>query len=682
MAESRNRLATETSPYLLQHADNPVHWWPWGEEALAEAKRSNRPILLSVGYAACHWCHVMAHESFESPDVAALMNELFVNIKVDREERPDVDAIYMQALQVLGEPGGWPLTMFCTPAGEPFWGGTYFPYPARYGRPSFLDVLRGVSQAFNDKPDEVETNRAGLLQALQRKAANKAVEFKGDGPPIPMELLDRIAQRIAEECDQAWGGLGQAPKFPSPYLFEMLWRGWLRDRDNARLFQSVTVTLDRMCQGGIYDHLGGGFARYATDNEWLIPHFEKMLYDNAQLVDLLTLVWQETKSPLYATRIAETCDWLLREMVADDGGFAATYDADSEGVEGKFYVWDEAEIDAVLGDDAAFFKQVYDVTAQGNWEHHTILHRNRAPALLSEAEEQRLAGLRTRLKAVRDKRVWPGWDDKVLADWNGLMIAALANAAVVFQRDDWLAAAERAWRFAMDRMRDAHGRLFHSWRIGKRLHRGTLDDYANMARAGIALFEATGEGRHLDEVKSLVAVIDRHFADDAAGGYFITADDAADLIVRTKHCHDNAAPAGNGTLAGVFARLWVLDGDETWRDKAERQLAAFAGELEGNFFPLMTLLNSYELLQRAMELVIVGDLASPDSEALRRAVYGQSLPNKIVRRLAPDAALPTHHPAAGKGLVGGKPALYVCHGMSCRAPIVDAGEVQGALSST
>ena len=679
MADSRNRLATETSPYLLQHAGNPVHWWPWGEEALAEAKRTNRPILLSVGYAACHWCHVMAHESFESEDVAAVMNELFVNIKVDREERPDVDAIYMQALQVLGEPGGWPLTMFCTPAGEPFWGGTYFPYPARYGRPSFLDVLRGVSQAFHDKPDEVETNRAGLLQALQRKAGNKAVEFKGDGPPIPMELLDRIAQRIAEECDPAWGGLGQAPKFPSPYLFEMLWRGWLRDRNNARLFQSVTVTLDRMCQGGIYDHLGGGFARYATDNEWLIPHFEKMLYDNAQLVDLLTLVWQETKSPLYATRVAETCDWVLREMVAEGGGFAATYDADSEGVEGKFYVWDEAEIDAVLGADAAFFKQVYDVTAQGNWEHHTILHRNRAPALLGEAEERRLAALRAKLKAVRDKRVWPGWDDKVLADWNGLMIAALANAAVVFQRDDWLAAAERAWRFVMDRMRDEHGRLFHSWRIGKRLHRGTLDDYANMARAGIALFEATGEGRHLDEAKSLISVLDRHFADDAAGGYFITADDAADLIVRTKHCHDNAAPAGNGTLLGVFARLWVLDGDDAWRGKAERQLAAFAGELEGNFFPLMTLLNGYETLQSATELVIVGDLASANTEALRRAVYVQSLPNKIVRRLSPDAALPAHHPAAGKGLVGGRPALYVCHGMSCRAPIIDAGEVQAAL---
>ena len=666
-----NRLSAETSPYLLQHARNPVHWWAWGEEALAEARRTNRPILLSVGYAACHWCHVMAHESFESPEVAAVMNELFVNIKVDREERPDVDAIYMQALHILGEQGGWPLTMFCTPDGEPFWGGTYFPYPARYGRPSFVDVLKGVAQAFRDKPQDIETNRAGLLKALREKAANKAIEIKGPGPLIPLGLLDQIAQRMAEECDPVWGGFGQAPKFPSPYLFKAIWRAWLRDRPKTRLFDAVAVTLDRMCQGGIYDHLGGGFARYATDAEWLIPHFEKMLYDNAQLIDLLVLVWQETVSPLYAQRIAETCDWTLREMVAESGGFAATYDAYSEGVEGKFYVWNEAEIDSVLGADAAFFKQVYDVTPGGNWEHHTILHRNRAPKLLSEAEEQRLGALRARLKAVRDKRVWPGWDDKVLADWNGLMIAALANAATVFRRDDWLAAAIRAWRFVMDAMRDEHGRLFHSHRAGKRLHRGTLDDYANMARAGLAVCEATGETRYLYEAKALVAVLDQHFADAEAGGYFITADDAADLIVRNKHCHDNAVPAGNATLVGVFVRLWVLTGDQAWHDKAARQVAAFAGELQGNFFPLMTLLNNYELLQSATELVIVGNPEDPATEALRRAVYDKSLPNKVVRRLAPDTTLPPDHPAVGKGLVGGKPALYVCRNMTCEAPITD-----------
>jgi uncharacterized protein len=667
-----NRLGSETSPYLLQHADNPVHWWPWGEAALAEAERTNRPILLSVGYAACHWCHVMAHESFESPEVAAVMNALFVNIKVDREERPDVDAIYMQALQVLGEQGGWPLTMFCTPRGEPFWGGTYFPTPARYGRPAFVDVLKGVAQTFRERPQDIETNRAGLLDALRNRARNKAVAFEGDGPPLPLALLDQVANRIVQGCDMSWGGFGQAPKFPSPYVFELMWRGWLRDRSNTKLHDAVTVTLDRMGQGGIYDHLAGGFARYATDNEWLIPHFEKMLYDNAQLIDLLCLVWQETRSPLYAARIAETCDWTLREMVAESGGFAASYDADSEGVEGKFYVWDAAEIDSALGpEDGPFFRRAYDVTPEGNWEHHTILHRNRSPALLSEAEEQRLAALRAKLKAVRDRRVWPGWDDKVLADWNGLMIAALANAAAVFQRDDWLAAATRAWRFIMDTMRDESGRLFHSHRAGKRLHRGTLDDYANMARAGVALFEVTGEGGYVDEAQALVAVLDRHFADTANGGYFTTADDAADLIVRGKHCHDNAVPAGNGTLVGVFARLWVLTGDARWHDKALKQVGAFAGELESNFFPLMSLLNGYETVQSAVELVIVGDSFSPQTEALRRAVYTRSLPDKIVRRLAPAAMLPPEHPAHGKGLVGGRPALYVCRNLSCEPPVTE-----------
>jgi len=622
----------------------------------------------------------MAHESFDSPEVAAVMNELFINIKVDREERPDVDAIYMQALQLLGEQGGWPLTMFCTPAGEPFWGGTYFPTPARFGRPSFVDVLRSVAQAWRDKPQDVETNRVGLLQALQKRAASRAVEITGEGPLIPLELLDQIAVRLAQECDQAWGGFGQAPKFPSPYLFENIWRGWLRSRSDARLFDAVAVALDRMCQGGIYDHLGGGFARYATDNEWLVPHFEKMLYDNAQLVDLLTLAWQETGSRLYAARIVETCDWVLREMTAEGGGFAASYDADSEGVEGKFYVWDAVEIDAALGgQDSAFFRSVYDVSPEGNWEHRNILHRNRQPALLDEAGERRLAKLRARLKAERDRRVWPAWDDKVLADWNGLMIAALANASAVFQRDDWLGAAVSAWRFVMDGMRDGNGRLFHSWRVGKCLHRGMLDDYANMARAGLTLFEATGEQRYIDETVSLVKVLDRHFADNDGGGYFITADDAADLIVRTKHCHDNAVPAGNGTLVGVFTRLWILTGEEAWRDKAERQVAAFAGELRGNFIPLMTLLNGYETSQQATELVIVGDPENPATEALRRSVYAPSLPNKVVRRLAPGTPLPPHHPAAGKGLVGGKPALYVCRDMACQAPVTDAAHVAAAL---
>jgi uncharacterized protein YyaL (SSP411 family) len=402
-----------------------------------------------------------------------------------------------------------------------------------------------------------------------------------------------------------------------------------------------------------------------------------MLYDNAQMIDLLVLVWQETKSPLYARRIVETCDWVLREMVAANGGFAATYDADSEHEEGKFYVWKAAEIDAVLGADAAFFCAAYDVTDEGNWEHgNSILHRNRRPALMGDADEERLAGLRAKLKAVRDKRVWPGWDDKVLADWNGMMIAALANAAAVFDRPDWLAAARRAFDAIWRDMRGADGRLAHSWRLGQARHRGTLDDHAHMARAAIALVEAGAGESYLDAARALVGVLDTHFIDGEAGGYFFTATDAADVIVRRKDAHDNATPAGNGVMVGVLARLWSLTGEAQFRDKAERLAAAFAGEVERNFFPLMTLMNNAELLDEAVEIVIVGDA---DAGALLAAVQARSLPNKVLRRLAPGASLPTGHPAHGKGLVDGKAAAYVCRAMACSAPVTSAEALAALL---
>ncbi len=681
-SEGRNRLAEETSPYLLQHADNPVHWWPWGEAALAEARRLDRPILLSVGYAACHWCHVMAHESFENADVAQVMNELFINIKVDREERPDIDAIYQQALALLGQQGGWPLTMFCTSGGEPFWGGTYFPQPAKYGRPSFTDILHGVADAWRDKKDAIEQNRTALLEALRERARSQALEAIPGTVLLSPALFAQAATRLAQEVDMVWGGFGQAPKFPSPYVFERLWRSWLAGgRREAKLFDAVTVTLDRMCQGGIYDHLGGGFARYATDSEWLIPHFEKMLYDNAQLIDLLTLVWQETKSPLYRSRIAETCDWVLREMIAANGAFAATYDADSEGEEGKFYVWRGKEIDAVLSaEDSLFFRRIYDVRDEGNWEHgNNILHRNRRPPLLSDEDEARLAALRQKLKAVRDKRVWPGWDDKVLADWNGLMIAALANAGAVFGRPDWRDAALRAFDAIWRDMRGDDGRLLHSWRNGTARHRGTLDDHANMARAALALFETDGESRHLEAARLLVEALDAHFHDTSGGGYFFTAADAADVIVRRKDAHDNAVPSGNGTMVGVLARLWALTGEERFRDRAEEVVAAFAGEVERNFFPLMTLMNNAELLQALTEVVIIGSPVDPATGALTAVVHSRSLPNKVMRSLSPDAVLPPGHPAAGKGLVDGRPAAYVCREMACSAPVVEPTELAAAL---
>ena len=403
MSTDKNRLSGETSPYLLQHKDNAVHWQPWGPEALAVAKAEDKPILLSVGYAACHWCHVMAHESFENQEIAAAMNRDFVNIKVDREERPDLDAIYQHALALMGEQGGWPLTIFLTPEGEPFWGGTYFPPEPRWGRPGFPQVLQSLAAAYRDKNEAVSNNVAALRQALQRLGRTEP----SHGVAITSELLDRIAERLLREIDPIHGGIGTAPKFPQCGIFELLWRAWKRT-GTAAYRDAALRTLTNICQGGIYDHLGGGFARYSTDQRWLAPHFEKMLYDNAELMDLLTLVWEETRDPLYAQRVAETIGWLEREMVTAEGGFASSLDADSEHEEGKFYVWSEAEIDAVLGDRAALFKQFYDVSGAGNWEGHAILNRLRHQELADAETEAELARCRVALFAARTPRVRPG----------------------------------------------------------------------------------------------------------------------------------------------------------------------------------------------------------------------------------------------------------------------------------
>src|SRR5579864_6661779 len=663
----RNRLGDETSPYLLQHKDNPVHWQGWGEAALAAAKAQDRPILLSIGYAACHWCHVMAHESFENPAIAGLMNDLYINIKIDREERPDLDAIYQHALALLGEQGGWPLTMFLPPDGEPFWGGTYFPPEPRWGRPGFPQVLAALGNAYRGDRDTILKNVAALRLGLARLGQPQRGE--GGPPEISSILFNGIAERLLREVDPLNGGIGTAPKFPQSGIFELLWRAWKRTRlDPYR--EAVLRTLTTISQGGIYDHLGGGYARYATDAHWLVPHFEKMLYDNAELVDLLTLVWQETRDPLYAQRVAETIDWLEREMLTDDGGFSSSLDADSEHEEGKFYVWSEAEIDAALGADAAIFKEFYDVTPGGNWEGHTILNRLHHPALTETETEGLLARCREKLFAIRVPRVRPGLDDKVLADWNGLIIAALAHAGQVFERPEWVALAERAFAFARHHMASPEGRLFHSWRSGSARHPASVDDYANLCRAALALHEATLDRAYLDPACQWIEALDRHYWDAAGGAYFFAADDTPGLIARAKTAADAAVPSGNGTLVGVLTRLGILCGDDSYRRRAEAIARAFAGEVRRNFFPLATLINNAELAQKPLQIVLVGNPADPTFQALRGAVDAVSLPNRVVMTVAPGEALPPEHPAAGKGLVDGKPAAYICDGPACSLPIV------------
>ena len=669
----KNRLGDETSPYLLQHRDNPVHWQPWSEATLAAAKAADRPILLSIGYAACHWCHVMAHESFEDPAIAARMNELFVNIKVDREERPDLDQVYQHALALMGEQGGWPLTMFLTPDGEPFWGGTYFPPEQRWGRPGFVQVLTAISEAYAGKRDDVAKNVTVLRDALQRLGEPQP------GGAVTRRELDPIAERLLRETDQIHGGIGTAPKFPQCGILELLWRGWKRTHQPAYR-EAVLKALDGMCQGGIYDHLGGGFARYSTDARWLVPHFEKMLYDNAELVSLLTLVWQETKSPLYRQRVEETLAWVEREMLTPGGGFASSLDADSEHEEGKFYVWSEAEIDTVLGPRAALFKRFYDVTREGNWEGRTILNRSAAPALADEATESELAACRELLLRARASRVRPGWDDKVLADWNGLTIAAMAEAGIVFERPDWIATARAAFDFIRREMTAADGRLLHSWRDGRARHPATIDDYANLCRAALALREAAGGNELVTQTEEWLAVLDRHYRNPAGGAYFFSADDTPALIARAQTAADSATPAGNGTLVGVLARLAVLTGDDRYRLRAEAIVATFSGELSRNFFPLATLLNNAELLAEPVQIVIAGTVGDSRFEALRQAAYGVSLPNRVVSTVAPGDTLPEGHPAYGKGLVDGAAAAYVCVGPVCSLPLNAAEKLLAHLA--
>jgi uncharacterized protein len=666
-----NRLAHETSPYLLQHKDNPVAWWAWGPDALAEAKRTNKPILLSVGYAACHWCHVMAHESFEDDDTAAVMNELFVNIKVDREERPDIDQIYMAALHHLGAHGGWPLTMFLTPAGEPIWGGTYFPKTSRYGKPAFVDVLREIARLFREEPQKIEHNRAALMERLEASARQPGVATIGEAE------LDNAARQLGGIIDPVNGGTRGAPKFPQSSLFELLWRGGLRTGE-ARYFAAVEITLDHICEGGIYDHLGGGFSRYSVDERWLVPHFEKMLYDNAQLLELLAIAHRRDGKPLYRQRARETVAWLKREMTTAEGAFSASLDADSEGEEGKFYVWSYAEVMDVLGkEDGEFFAQHYDVTLGGNFEGHNILNRLK-PLPRSEQDEARLAGLRTKLLAARDMRVRPGLDDKVLADWNGLMIAALVNAGLMFDEPTWLELAARAFDFVAATMTRGD-RLGHSWRQGQLKFPGLASDFAAMIRAALALYEATGERKYLDQALAWQHALDRDYADAATGTYYLTAADAEGLVIRPASTADDATPNHNAIAAQNLIRLAVLAGEDRFREQADRLIAAIAPQAVENLYMHMALLNAVDLRLRAAEIVVAGEGAG--AQALLAAARARPPLDRIVLHVGSTAALPPHHPARAKVEAANEPLAFVCVGETCSLPVRDPAALVGAIEA-
>jgi uncharacterized protein YyaL (SSP411 family) len=667
----QNRLAQETSPYLLQHKDNPVDWWPWGPEALAEAKADNKPILLSVGYAACHWCHVMAHESFEDDATAHLMNELFVNIKVDREERPDIDQIYMSALHHLGEHGGWPLTMFLTSDGEPIWGGTYFPKTSGYGKPAFVDVLREIARLFREEPQKIEQNRAALMNELA------ATSHANMGATIGIDGLNSAARQLGGIIDPVNGGTRGAPKFPQAALFELLWRAGLRTGE-ARYFAAVEISLDHICEGGIYDHLGGGFSRYSVDERWLVPHFEKMLYDNAQLLELLAIAYQRTGKVLYRQRAHETVEWLKREMTTGEGGFSASLDADSEGEEGKFYVWSYDEVIKQLGmEDGEFFARHYDVTPAGNFEGHNIFNRLK-PLPHNDADEARLGALREKLLAVRALRVRPGLDDKVLADWNGLMIAALVNAALIFDEPSWLELASRAFNFVVGAMTRGD-RLGHSWRDGKLKFPGLASDFAAMVRAALALYEATGKSTYLHQALSWQHALDRDYVNVETGAYYLTAADAEGLVIRPAATTDEATPNNNAVAAQNLIRLAVLAGDDVWRKKADRLIGAIVPQVAENLYMHMALLNAIDLRLRAAEIVVTGE--GEGAEALLAVARHASPLSRIVLHASSAEALPENHPARAKISAAQGPQAFICVGETCSLPVTNPAELTVAMTA-
>jgi uncharacterized protein len=665
-----NRLADETSPYLLQHAHNPVDWYPWGDEAFARARAEAKPVLLSIGYSACHWCHVMERESFENADIAALMNDRFVNIKVDREERPDVDDVYMRAVQLMIGRGGWPLTVFLTPDRRPFHGGTYFPPVDRHGMPGFPRVLEAVSRAFHDQPDDVAKAVSKLVSGVQRSEEAAPTDVALD-PTLPR----RAAEGMLRHVDTLHGGLGEAPKFPHTRAFQLLLRQW-RVTQRQDLLDAVVLTCRRMADGGIYDQIGGGFHRYSVDARWLVPHFEKMLYDNAEIPRLYLELFQATGDPAHRRIVEETLDYLLREMRHADGGFYSATDADSEGEEGKFFVWTPAEIAAVVDPaDVDLVCRYWDVSDEGNFEGTSIAHvtltMDQVAKLFRRSPEdaaRAIATARARLFEARSRRVPPACDDKILTSWNALLIGTLAEAGRVLDVSRYVAAAVAAGDFLWDQVR-RDGRLLHGWTKGRARQDAFLDDHAFLAAALLDLYEATGDGRHLARARELVDVLDARFHDDAGGGYFYTSHDAEALIVRTKSGSDGSIPSGNAVAAVALLRLHAITGEERLRTRAEEILRLYQGAAVENPFGYTTWLEALERwAEGATEVVIVGDSNLPATKALWDAVATRWIPHRTLVRVEAGAtdvpAVARDRPAAG-----GRATAYVCRNFACSRPV-------------
>jgi uncharacterized protein len=664
-----NHLIHETSPYLLQHAENPVDWYPWGEEAFEKARRENKPVLLSIGYSACHWCHVMAHESFEDEQIAQLMNENFVNIKVDREERPDLDQIYMSAVQMMTHHGGWPMTVFLTPDAVPFYGGTYFPPQDRYNMPGFPKVLIGVAEAYRDRQDDIRETGTSLVNELKRLSATGGSDY-----PIELELLDAAYAGIVRTYDSINGGFGGAPKFPPAMTLEFLLRTHART-GNRDALEMVSHTCRKMANGGIYDQLGGGFHRYSTDARWLVPHFEKMLYDNALLSRLYLHYFQVSEEAFARETVEGILDYVLREMTHAEGGFYSTHDADSEGHEGKFFVWTMDEIRAALGeDDARIFSAYYNITDTGNFEGKNIpnVTRTAEPEWRASLEESK-----RKLFGLREQRIKPDRDEKVLTAWNGLMLASFAEAGVVLNRPDYTNAARRNAEFVLSNLR-RDGSLLRTWKDGIAKFNAYLEDYAFLIEGLVTLFETTGESRWLNEALALTDRMIREFWDEDAGGFFFTGKSHESLIVRSKDYFDNATPSGNSVAALVLARLATLTNKESYRNLAIAVLREVGDQIRRYPSGFGYALSAADfLLSTPKEIAIVGKDAA-DIELLLAETWRRYLPNKVVApSIAGDTA--TIPLLENRPLVNDLATAYVCEHYTCKQPVTEISALREQL---
>jgi len=672
-----NHLVHETSPYLLQHADNPVDWYPWGEEAFEKARAENKPVLLSIGYSACHWCHVMAHESFEDEAIAQLMNENFVNIKVDREERPDLDQIYMNAVQMMTHHGGWPMTVFLTPDGVPFYGGTYFPPQDRYNMPGFPRVLIGVAEAYRDRRDDIRETGTSLVNELRRLS-----ETSTSDQPIERELLDAAYAGIIRNYDSVNGGFGGAPKFPPAMTLEFLLRTTART-GNQEALDIVSHTCKKMANGGIYDQIGGGFHRYSTDSKWLVPHFEKMLYDNALLSRLYLHYYQVSQDPLAKETVEGILDYVLREMTDPAGGFYSTQDADSEGHEGKFFVWDIDEIRNVLGErDAALFCGYYNITESGNFEGknipnvtYSVEHIAKEHGVSVSELQESLTESRRKLFELRETRIKPGRDEKILTAWNGLMMASFAEAGVILNRPDYTAAARRNAEFVIFNLQK-DGALLRTWKDGVAKFNAYLEDYAFLIEGLTTLFETTGEFRWLTKALAFSVVMIKEFWDEDAGGFFFTGTSHENLIVRSKDFFDNATPSGNSVAALVLLKLALLSGNEKYRDIATATLGAIADQARRYPSGFGYALSAADfLLSTPKEIAIVGN--DPfDIQPLLREVWRTYLPNKVVAASFGVDVIPL---LENRPLVNDLPTAYVCVQYACQKPVTDPIELGAQL---